>query len=196
MKKYIIIAVFFMSGLSLSAQSLWNITYDMSVPLGDTKEIVDKVSFRGVGIDGRGFISKNVSVGGSFSWNTFYNSEENQTITEDNITITGNHYNYGNYVPLMVTSHYYFGEDGGVRTYVGAGAGTIWKEETIYVGSIQALFDNNWQFGFMPEVGIYIPVATSSLFFINAKYTYGVSTKNLNATSYINFGVGFAWENF
>ena len=61
MKKYIVIAVFFMSGLSLSAQSLWNVTYDMSVPLGDTKDMVDKMSFRGIGIDGRGFMSKNIN---------------------------------------------------------------------------------------------------------------------------------------
>lgn len=196
MKKYIVIIVFFMSGLTLSAQSLWNVTYDMSISLGDTRDFIDKTSFRGIGIDGRGFINQNVTFGGSFSWNVFYSTQDNVTIVEDNITVTGNHYNYGNYTPIMATSHYYFGEDGGVRPYVGGGVGTIWKEESKYVGSISAIFDNNWQFGFMPEVGIYLPVATSSLIFVNAKYTYGVSTKNLSTTSYINIGVGIAWENF
>lgn len=196
MKKYIAIILFSISGLTLSAQSLWNVTYDMSVSLGETKDFVDKTSFRGIGIDGRGFINQNVTFGGSWNWNVFYSKEKNVTLTEDNITVHGNHYNYGNYMPIMVTSHYYFGEDGGVRPYVGTGVGTIWKEESKYVGSINALLDNNWQFGFTPEVGIFIPVATSSLLFVRAKYTYGVSTKNLNATSYINFGVGIAWENF
>ena len=96
----------------------------------------------------------------------------------------------------MATGHYYFGEDGGIRPFIGTGVGTIWKEERKDIGSFNAFLDNNWQFGFTPEVGVYIPVATSSLLFIRAKYTYGVSTSNLSTTSYLNIGVGFAWENF
>jgi outer membrane protein len=196
MKKYITVIIFFISALSINAQSLWNVTYDMSLPLGDTKNFIDKMSFRGFGFDGRGFVNQNVSIGGSWNWNIFYSSEKNVTLTEDNITITGNHYNYGNYMPMMVIADYYFGEDGGVRPYIGTGVGTIWKEERKDIGSFNAIFDNNWQFGLTPEIGVYIPVATSSLVFFRAKYTYGVSTKNLSTTSYINFGVGLAWENF
>jgi outer membrane protein W len=196
MKKYIAIILFSISGLTLSAQSLWNVTYNMSVPMGKTNDFISKMSFRGIGIDGRGFINQNMSIGGSWNWNVFYSSEKNITVTEGNVTITGNHYNYGNYMPIMANGHYYFGEDGGIRPFIGTGVGTIWKEERKDIGSFNAFLDNNWQFGLTPEVGVYIPVATSSLIFITAKYTYGVSTKNLSTTSYINFGIGIAWENF
>jgi outer membrane protein W len=196
MKKYIAIILFSISGLTLSAQSLWNVTYNMSVPTGKTNDFISKMSFRGIGIDGRGFINQNVSFGGSWNWNVFYSSEKNITVTEGNVTITGTHYNYGNYMPIMANGHYYFGEDGGIRPFIGTGVGTIWKEERKDIGLFNAFLDNNWQFGLTPEVGVYIPVATSSLIFITAKYTYGVSTKNLSTTSYINFGIGIAWENF
>jgi len=197
MKKYIIaFFILFASLATVNAQSLWNITYDMSVPLGSTNDFISKTSFRGFGIDGRGFINQNVTLGGSWDWNVFYSWQENLTTTENNVTVTGNNYNYGNYMPIMFNTHYYFGEDGGIRPYIGTGVGTIWKEERKDVGSFNVMLDNNWQFGFTPEVGIFIPVASSSLLFVRAKYVYGVKTSQVRATSYLSFGVGIAWENF
>ncbi len=196
MKKYIAIIIFTIAGLTVNAQSLWNVTYNISVPMGDTKEFVDKTSFRGFGIDGRGFINQNVTFGGSWTWNIFYNSEKNITVIEDNVTVTGNHYNYGNYMPIMFNGHYYFGKDGEIRPYIGTGVGTIWKEERKDVGSFNAFTDNNWQLGFTPEVGAFIPVGNGGMFFVNAKYTYGIKTSKLQPTSYLSFGIGIAWENF
>jgi outer membrane protein W len=197
MKKHIIAFFILLASMAtVNAQSLWNITYDVAVPLGTTSDFISKVGFRGFGIDGRGFINQNVTLGGSWEWNVLYSYEKNRTTTEGNVTVTGNHYNYGNYMPIMFNAHYYFGEDGGIRPYIGTGVGTIWKEERKDIGSFNVKLDNNWQFGITPEVGVFIPVASSSLIFVKAKYIYGVQTSQLDATSYISFGVGIAWENF
>lgn len=196
MKKYIAIIVLIAASLTINAQSLWNVTYDMSLPFGDTKSFVEKTSFRGFGVDGRQFVADDITLGGSWSWNVFYSSEQDVTTETGNITVTGNHYNYGNYMPLMFTAHKYFGVDGGIRPFVGTGVGTIWKEEKKDIGSFNAFTDNAWQFGFTPEVGVFIPVSNGAIIFLNAKYTYGIQTGQLTPTSYLNFGIGFGWENF
>jgi len=196
MKKYIVLFIAFVSGLTLNAQSLWNVTYDMSVSLGETKDFIEATSFRGFGIDGRKFINDDITIGGSYSWNVFYENEVNKTVTEGNTTITANEYDYGNYMPMMFTAHKYFGEGGGVRPFIGTGIGTIWKEEEKIVGSFTTIDDNAWQFGLTPEVGVFIPISNGAIIFLNAKYTYGFQTGELNPTSYINFGIGLGWENF
>ncbi len=170
-------------------------TYDMSLPLGETKDFVSKTSFRGFGIDGRQFVNDNLTVGGSWSWNVFYEKSEPKLESYNGVDIYGVKYSYSNVMPFLVTSHYYFGEDGGVRAFVGTGIGTNWKEDYFEKGALISDYDNGWQFTLAPEVGIYVPVGFSSLIFVNAKYTYGFETGNVNATSYLNFGVGFAWEN-
>lgn len=197
MKKYIIILLILVATVGVNAQSMWNITYDMSAPLGATKDFADAGSFRGFGIDGRQFLSENITVGGSWNWNVFYERREQVLFEIDETkTIHGDQFRTGNYMPFMVNSHYYLGEDGGIRPFIGTGAGVIWKEELIQVGTYYVQNDNAWQFGITPEVGVFFPVGSAGFLYCSAKYTYGVSTKNLDPTSYINFGVGFGWENF
>ncbi len=197
MKKYIIIALVLVASTTINAQSLWNLTYDMSVPLGATKDFADKASFRGFGIDGRQFIDKNITIGGAWNWNVFYERREQQYYdVAENVTMHGDQFRTGNYMPFMFNSHYYFGEDGGFRPYIGTGVGTIWKEEIMQVGSVTIQNDNAWQFGLSPEIGLYLPIGNSGFMFWNVKYTYGIATGQLDATSYLNFGVGFGWENF
>lgn len=195
MKKIIFIISAIVLSSAVYSQNYWNLTYDISIPMGATKQLVDKTSFRGFGIDGRGFINQNVTLGGSWSWNVFYEKRDNEYYSIDTRTIHGNQYRYSNAMPFMFTSHYYFGEDAGIRPYFGTGAGTIWKEERVNIGTY-SVTDNSWQFGVTPEVGVYLPVGTTAFIFLNAKYTYGVKTSKLEPTSYLNIGIGLGWESF
>jgi outer membrane protein W len=196
MKHILAIALLVGAGLAGFSQSVWNLTYDMSLPMGATKDFVSKTSYRGFGIDGRQFINDNITLGGSWSWNVFYEKSEPKLESYSGVDIYGVKYSYSNVMPFLFTSHYYFGEDGGVRPFIGTGIGTNWKEDYFEKGALISDYDNGWQFTLAPEVGIYVPVGFSSLIFVNAKYTYGFETGNVNATSYLNVGVGFAWENF
>lgn len=197
MKKYIVILLFVVASVSSNAQSMWNLSYEMSMPFGITQDFADDFSFRGFSIDGRKFINKNVTLGGVCSWNVFYERRKQELYNiADNVQIHGDQFRTGNYVPFMMNGHYYMGEDGGVRPFIGTGAGFVWKEELMQMGVATVINDNAWQFGFAPEVGVYLPVGSSGFLFFNAKYTYGVSTSKLEATSYLSVGIGIGWENF
>ena len=55
MKKILIIALFglFSSTMFAQDQSMWSLTYNMSFPMGATKDYISKASFRGIALDGR-----------------------------------------------------------------------------------------------------------------------------------------------
>ena len=57
---------------SAMAQSMFSITYDMSLPMGETSDYVGQFSARGFGFEGRSFLSDNTAIGGSFGWHVFY----------------------------------------------------------------------------------------------------------------------------
>ncbi|MCF8365705.1 MAG: hypothetical protein K9H16_07985, partial [Bacteroidales bacterium] len=81
---------------SFGQESFWSLTYQMSVPTGDTKNFTDKMSFRGIGLEGRWFVDNNVTIGGAALWNVFYEKQDKITTELENITLTGTHYNYIN----------------------------------------------------------------------------------------------------
>ncbi len=51
---------------------LWSYTYDMSFGLGETSDFIGAASFRGFSLAGSGFVTDQISLGGSFGWHTFY----------------------------------------------------------------------------------------------------------------------------
>ena len=71
MKKLLIIIAVFVSTASFAQQSFWSFNYHMSFGMGEQGDYIADASFRGWGADGRGFLTQNISVGGSFSWEVF-----------------------------------------------------------------------------------------------------------------------------
>mgnify|MGYP003565721482 CR=1 FL=1 len=68
MKKLLIIIAVLASSSAFAQRSFWSFNYHMSFAAGEQQDFIEKSSFRGVGVDGRSFITDNISVGGSFSW--------------------------------------------------------------------------------------------------------------------------------
>ena len=71
MKKLLIIVAVLVSTSSFAQRSFWSFNYMMSFGTGEQKEYIESASFRGFGLDGRGFLTDNISIGGSFSWEVF-----------------------------------------------------------------------------------------------------------------------------
>jgi outer membrane protein len=123
-------------------------THQISIPLGDTKEYTDATSFCGVGLDYMYLIDRQYSVGLFFGWNVFYERriETAQLDTQNPVAITGTQDRYLNSFPIMANVHYYFGERGGVRPYVGLNAGGFIMLQEFAIG-IVALENNRWDWG-------------------------------------------------
>lgn len=194
MKRYLyLIAIFILITTGSFAQGLFSISYDIGLPIGTTSDFIGQPSFRGFGVEGRGFITDNLSYGGSFNWAVFYEEFGPQEWEIDETgTAYGKQYRYINSFPLMATMHYYFGEWDATRLYAGAGIGAQKIDQRTDFG-LYTVNDNNWRFGFAPEVGVLIPVNFNSSINLSAKYQYAVKSGDNDAVSYISFKIGLAF---
>ena len=195
MKRILIIALFGLFSSSMFAQneSLWSFTYNMSFPMGDTKDYISKASFRGIALDGRWFVDNNVTVGGSLGWNVFYEKTNKATLIVDNLTLTGTQFKYINAVPMYFNAAYYLNEGSYVRPYFAANIGTIFTAQRTDMG-LYSLYDKEWKFAVAPEVGVTIQTYNSLNVMFNVRYNYGLETKYINPLSYLGVNIGILWS--
>ena len=193
--KYIITTILAVS-LSFAAysqSSIYSMNYTMGFAAGDMAKYIGSASFRGFTFEGRGFVSDNVTVGGLFTWQTFYEEQRGATYEEGTLTLTGNQYRYINAFPMLVQAHYYLDDDQySPRVYLGGGLGAYKINKRTEVGT-WALEERKWHFGVSPEVGILLPVSMNTQFNISMRYHYAVKTNNAPAYSWFGLSVGFAW---
>jgi len=194
MKKIFLIVIFAAFGSMAFAQetSMWSLTYNMSIPMGETADFISKTSFRGIAVEGRQFIDNNFSIGGSVGWNTFYEKKDKLTTEYENITFTGTHYRYLNAFPIYVNAAYYLNEGSYIRPYLAANVGLIVTEYRNDVG-LYTIQEKPAKFGFGPEVGVLIETESGTGFTLNCKYNMGTKTSETKAFSSLGINVGFIW---
>ena len=171
----------------------WATTFNYSIglPTGDLKEYTDNTSFRGISFEAKKFQTEQISIGFSLGWQIFKNRLEG-TFSQTGQDVTGTQVRYVNAFPIMATGHYQFGEPGGVRPYAGVGLGTVHTLQRTDVG-LFTVSNNNWHFGFYPEVGVFIPVSFDMGVNVAAKYNYAVAASNSIDYSYLSLSVGLTW---
>lgn len=193
MKKILFTALLFLSSLGMMAQDgIFALTYNMALPTGSTSDFIGKYSWRGFGVEGRGFVSDNISLGGSFSWNVFFEEALNETHIDGTQSLTGNFYKYINAYPINFTAHYYFGDyDAKFRFHAGLGIGTAKVNQEVEFGAYQISY-NYWHFNMTPDVGVLIPMNYRTNLILSARYNYAFKS---NDTEYgwFGFNIGLAW---
>ena len=183
----------FASG-SYAQSSLFGLHYNMSLPIGDTKDYIQEFSFRGASFEGRGFVSDQVSIGGWASWEVFKERLDNATFNGNGVDVTGTQVRYLNMLPLLVTSHYYLGDFSTPTAYFGAGVGAYRSLQRTEVGLV-AISNDNWHFGFAPEIGVWIPLDFSTGLNIATKFHYATKSNDSQYT-YVSFIIGLSWMDF
>lgn len=181
-------------------------TYQVSFPLGDTKDFITDVSWRGFGLDFRYSVQKAVTVGFVTGWNIFYEqvNETTQLETDPPGAITALTNRYANFVPVMLNAHYYMGEKGKIRPYAGLSAGGYWVSQELQIGILN-IKNDSWEWGVAPEVGIIVPVQRDLAILVAAKYNYlftdetvfsGTQLQKDIKNSYWGIAVGIAWQSY
>lgn len=190
-KKYILSIAIGLVSLSAMAQSAsWSFNYMIAMPMGETKDWVDATSFRGFSINGNSFIEDNISVGGSMSWQGFYEQRDNVLISRDNVDIYGTQFRYINSFDLSLDAHYYLGQPYGIRPYFGGAVGPYYISQRGELG-LYSLVWENWHFGFRADVGVYIPFNNSDYGLnLGAKYRYILRTNDSINNEYLAFNIG------
>ena len=201
MKKLLIIIAVLTSSSAFAQRSFWSFNYPISFAIGEQQEYIEKSSFRGIGIDGRGFITDNRSVGGSFSWEVFdeikRGLEPREVFLDDKLIghVSGTQYRFINTLPIMVNGHFYLGSDGGMRPFFGLGIGTSYVEQRTDIGLVSFL-GKKWGFAVQPEVGVLIPFGlTGAGANVSGKFRYTTETSDTLPISFFTLSVGLGFMN-
>jgi outer membrane protein W len=190
---------------NVSAQSLGSITYDISFPTGNLSDFIDKTSFKGFGIEGRWFQSKNLSFGLSFAWTVFDQRVGDPIqVVQDGVngTVSGTQIRIVNSLPMLATAHYYTGKRRDqFRFYFGTGAGMYYIKQRLEIGLV-AFESDNWHFGLAPEVGVLVNFSRELTMILNTKYNYAFSAGTSlgggddNTYAYWGINVRFVWQSY
>ena len=171
-------------------------TYQVSFPTGDVKSFTSPVSFRGVGLDYRKIIQPNTTAGIFLGWNVFH-ERTTETFNLPNGAIWGTQDRYINSFPIMANVHYYFGEKGDPRPYIGLNAGGFVLTQRFAVG-IVSLPNDTWEWGLAPEVGVIARIDRDHAFMINGKFNWAFTGKTYGSKdfslTYVGLNVGFVWQ--
>ncbi len=191
--------------ISIFAQSMGSITYNMAIPSDKLNDYTGSTSWRGVALEGRWFTNKYISFGLSFGWNVFDERVSDPIHFESgNIggTVSGTQIRSVNALPILATAYYYTGKPRDkFRFYLGTGAGMYYIKQRLEIGLV-AFESDNWHFGLAPEAGVVIKLNREMALIVNGKYNYAFSSgeslsgDNSNTYAYWGINVGFAWLSF
>ena len=193
-KNILLLSLLVLVGSSTFAQGggIWNFQWAIGFPIGETRDFLDQTSFRGFAIEGRGYVTDRLTVGGRGAWQTFYQNNGWVTTNEGNTAFTGYNRRYINAIPLTINSHYYFGY-GLVLPYAGLGLGGYFIEQRSYTG-IYYTRQRAWHFGIAPEIGVVVPFGNSNTGLnVAFKYQYAAKTKDTDAVSWLELDIGISY---
>ena len=162
-------------------KQIYSLNYQMSVPVGGSRDFIPNMSFEGININWAYFVTDNISVGLDLSYNN-YTHKVGQKIYRPNANtaINAAQYRYTQSIPIKVQAKYFMAPFGpGLQAYTGLGIGALSAGEHIIIQDID-VWDNNWGFLLSPEIGILIPFGADNFWGANITAGYNWSTNKSN----------------
>ncbi|HOW25601.1 MAG TPA: outer membrane beta-barrel protein [Bacteroidales bacterium] len=196
--RYLVLSLALFSGIITLGQGYVTTTYNVALPLGNTKDFIDKTSPRGFGIEAGAWLNDNVSLGLEFSWNGFYKEYDYDTyynIDGSTLTLSGRMWRYTNVYPLMGVVKYYLNSDSDFEAFLGAGLGTFIINKRTDFG-LYTLEDHQWHFALYPEVGFIYWFSDAAGFTFNTRYNWAAKSGDIDAQSNLGFNFGFVFYSF
>lgn len=167
------------------------ILWDMSLPLGSTKDFAGKYSVPGMSIDGRYRGFGNFGIGLTLAWHRIEEKSE-ETVTKDNATLTGTMVREVSSSPFTVKFTYAKRQGLSFVPYAGVGVGGTRVLRRLDVG-VARFVDESWHFTFVPEIGVEVPLGPV-LALVSTRFNYAVKTKEAPEQLYMNFSVGIGFD--
>jgi outer membrane protein W len=175
------------------------VTYQLGIPIGNTYNYVQDVSWRGIGLDLQWMVKPTLSVGVAFGWNVFY---ENVTTTINTVpggvpsgtgvSIYGNQDRNFNFFPLLADVRFVPKLKNGVRPFLGVGVGGYITTQQLGIG-LYSFSQTAFQFGLAPELGVIIPVEGGAGIQISFRYNMAFAGGGISFQQWLGMNVGVAW---
>lgn len=173
--------------------TLVGVSYQFSIPIGETYNYTPPVSWRGVGLDVATFIRRDLAVGLAFGWNVFF-TNTTSTIHYRGTDISGNQDRALNVWPTLVSARWFpkISSNRDLQPYVGGLIGGYIIERYLAIGQT-AFQETHYHFGLAPEIGVFIQNPVGAVF-ISARYNMAFASGGVPFQQFLSFNLGYAWE--
>ncbi len=159
-------------------RQIFSLNYQMSVPLGSSRDFVSKMSFEGININWAYFVTQRLAVGVDFTYNNYHQKIGQKIYRPNDFTaVNAAQYRYTQVFPLKAQVKYFFTPDRFIKAYAGLGMGALSAGEHIIIQDIDA-WNNTWGFLLSPEAGILIPFGRDANWGANVTAGYNWSTNS------------------
>jgi len=172
---------------------LIGISYQFSIPIGNTFNYTPPVSWRGIGLDTATFIKPELAVGLAFGWNVFFENTTS-TLHYKGTDITGNQDRTLNVWPTLVNARWFpkISSNRDIQPYIGGNVGGYIIERYLAIGQT-AVQETHYHFGLAPEIGVFIQNPVGA-FFLFARYNMAFASGGVPFQQFLTFSLGYAWE--
>ena len=173
--------------------TLIGVSYQFSIPIGETFNYTAPVSWRGIGLDVASFVRPDLAVGLAFGWNVFFDNTTS-TIHFQGVDITGNQDRTLNVWPVLVNARWFprISSNRDIKPYIGANIGGYIIERYLGLG-LNAFQQTNFHFGLAPEIGVFFEQPFGAIF-LNARYNMAFAAGGVPFQQFLGFNLGYAWE--
>lgn len=172
--------------------TLVGVSYQFSIPIGETFNYTSPVSWRGVGLDLATFIQRDLAVGLAFGWNVFFENTTS-TLHFKGADVTGNQDRALNVWPTLVNARWFPKiSNRDIQPYIGANVGGYIIERYLAVG-ITASQETHFHFGLAPGIGVFFQNPVGAVF-LNARYNMAFAAGGVPFQQFLSFSLGYAWE--
>lgn len=179
-------------GTAANAQTaLAGMSYQIAVPLQNTRDFMEKTSIVGFGVEGRRFFGDHFSLGLSFQWNTFRHEVRDKGLPSSSGEVINHNRDFSAY-PLLLTAHGYLGKSEKFSPYFGIGLGTVRIHQRADA-TTQVWKQDSWHWGVVPEIGFLAKIGFDVGLMANLRYVYAMKSNKVDAQSYLSVVVGFLW---
>jgi len=172
---------------------LVGLSYQFSIPIGNTYDYTPPVSWRGVGLDVASFIRPDLAVGLAFGWNVFF-TNTTSTLHFNGTDVTGNQDRALNVWPTLVNARWFpkISSNRDLQPYLGVNVGGYIIERYLAIG-LTAVQETHYHFGVAPELGVFIQNPVGA-FFLSARYNMAFASGGVPFQQFLSFNLGYAWE--
>ena len=188
----ILLVLFILPQAGYSQLKYTSTNYMVSLPMGDSRDYIEKASFRGFGFEFGSFVDSEdkLAVGLGFAWNVLNENIDDEPFESGNLTVTGKQFRYINAFPIYINTSYYFSDqESNIKPYAGVGIGTIYKEQRTEIG-VFAITDKKWHFGLLPHAGVLFALGSDAHLNLDLKYHQGFAAGGSDAISYLSINAG------
>ena len=173
--------------------TLVGVSYQFSIPIGNTYNYTPPVSWRGIGLDVATFIRGDLAVGLAFGWNVFFENTTS-TLHINNTDVSGNQDRTLNVWPTLVNARWFpkISSNRDIQPYIGANVGGYIIERYLAIGVV-ASQETHYHFGLAPEIGVFFQNPVGAIF-LNARYNMAFASGGVPFQQFLSISLGYAWE--